>query len=263
MIRTGAINWASPINRDCGLNEGLHGRWFAHQGISGSTFYDIANTNHGTLTNSPSWTSSTRGYGRASISFDGSGDRYVALPGVALGTKGTVTGWVYTKTNGIACIISLGGNDSAGNFSLSLNPGATTLWMFSNGGSVFATSGSIGLNQWSHYAIKWDGSNVSIFINGIQSGTVASAFTNTIASNWRIGQTVDRPGQYNFNGYQDDVSIFKRTLSDGDIYQLYQDGLAGYPQTLNHLPRRWGYVAAGGGGGTLNPAVAAVLQEGY
>jgi hypothetical protein len=87
--------------------------------------------------------------------------------------------------------------------------------------------------EWHHYALTYDGSNQKLYIDGILATTTSKTGSiNTNSTNLRIGEY--------FNGFIDDVHIYNRALSAGEIKALYesydpalrisdlQKGLVGY-----------------------------------
>ena len=72
------------------------------------------------------------------------------------------------------------------------------------------------INTWTHVAVTFDGSNLKIFINGVQSSTKAVSGSIGISSNsLRIGGNTIW-GEY-FNGLIDEVRIYNKALTDLEI----------------------------------------------
>jgi len=74
------------------------------------------------------------------------------------------------------------------------------------------------LEQWFFLAGTYDGANVKVYMNGSLVATTAKA-----------SATLDNVGAVdiskNLNGYMDDVRIYSRALTAGEILQLYRGGL--------------------------------------
>jgi len=168
---------------------------------NGTTWYDIATSNNGTLQNGPTFSSTNGG----SIVFDGSNDRVdcgtFSLPYL------TVSTWVYrtsSATNQGICRKENGWAVSQYNGTLQVAPG--TSWTFYNTGYV------IPLNTWVNIVYTYNGSGsagsqtvyvngVSIFSSSAGSGSISSN-TNQVAvgyddNNWFWGGRIANTLLYN------------------------------------------------------------------
>jgi len=99
-----------------------------------------------------------------------------------------------------------------------------------------ATYSTIPVSQWIHIAMTYDESIVRLYLDGdlANSFTLFSAVSlNTIMD--LNGLTIGlRPGSIFWTGDIDDIHIYNRALSDGEITQLYQNGMAlSNPQNVN------------------------------
>lgn len=82
------------------------------------------------------------------------------------------------------------------------------------------------LNTWSHVAATYDGTTIKIFVNGVLNRSIA--ITGTIATPaakelW-IGNRPENLSSYRFAGQMDEVAIFNRTLTPGEIFAHYRRG---------------------------------------
>jgi len=69
--------------------------------------------------------------------------------------------------------------------------------------------------EWHHYALTYDGSNQKLYIDGILATTTSKTGSiNANSTNLRIGEY--------FNGFIDEVHIYNRALSAGEIKALYE-----------------------------------------
>ncbi len=89
--------------------------------------------------------------------------------------------------------------------------------------------GALLQNTWQHVACIYDGTNVKIFINGVDVGTTSGAWAgNDVAATAptvRIGARSATPtgvggGDEYFSGLIDDVRIYNRALSSGPLSEL-------------------------------------------
>jgi len=149
----------------------------------------------------------------------GSGDGTVFYKGCRSSTAGHGNGWniFYESASGIinACASSA---DTNGQF------------------SIFRTNGGLAQGAWTHLAMTKNGSSITVYFNGIpQSGgysfcCVTSLGTMTTIATLFVGSTYDPAGNLNsMGGRMDDVMMFDRWLSDGEVATLYTQSLMGYP----------------------------------
>lgn len=83
------------------------------------------------------------------------------------------------------------------------------------------TAVTLELNQWYHVATVFDGSSVRCYVNGARVDSVALA-ASIVPDSRDLTIGADIPGILEiFYGKIDDVHIYSRALSDGDIAELY------------------------------------------
>ncbi|MFA6554526.1 MAG: LamG domain-containing protein [Candidatus Paceibacterota bacterium] len=87
------------------------------------------------------------------------------------------------------------------------------------GGNTFT---GIVANTWYHAVGVFDGSNQSLYVNGISAGTVSLKNLNSFSS-LNIGRSSSASFRY-FPGSIDDVRIYNRALSAQEVFQLYSIG---------------------------------------
>ena len=184
---------------------------------SGTSWTDLSgNSNNGTLTNGPTFNSGNGG----SIVFDGSND-YVALgtSGFSFGSSaGTLSGWARATTAAVSngyWIISYGSATT----SQSRFIGIYNQTYYFGGYSNDITASGVQLNTWFNMVGVYDGTNASMYINGVLvSGPTAKTW-NTISNNAQIGRQTNG-GEY-WNGNIAQVSIYNRALTASEILQNY------------------------------------------
>ncbi|MFH1227319.1 MAG: DUF2341 domain-containing protein, partial [Planctomycetota bacterium] len=140
------------------------------------------------------------------------------------GCAATVMAWIYPKAYTGGGIVSYGKRATTGDsIMLSINTiGRPSIETYNNG--YTPTSGATAtLNQWNHIAATLDeGANVNLYVNG--SGLTPGILTTTptpniFSQNLSVG-CANYPGAY-FNGLIDEVLIFNRELSSGEISDIY------------------------------------------
>ncbi len=257
-MRTGAINWSNPIAR-CGLNDGLL-MWLLARGprTDAGTWFDLCGKNNGTLTNGPTWGTSTRPGGSQAVSFVGTTD-YVDL-GSQIGPQAgcTVAMWVAPTGTGTYVLLSQYTGGTAAYSQFYISSGGITARIHDTIDSKYigrsSASSLVDANAWSHVGFTWSGGTTSaaikVYYNGIQvdnadsqAGTFAGPYASAV--NLRIATQFSGGGpNASLPGKIGDVRVYSVAKSAGDMFQLYSDSLAGYPLTLNRLSRNVGYVAA-------------------
>ena len=198
--------------------------WWAGDGNA----VDSIGLNGGSLANGASYAVGKVGLG---FSFT-NGSGYVSIPdrpSQAFGANDfSIELW--------AQFTSLGGNRAF--ISKDEGAGAFNKWIFwlNNGQLQFlfgqATSFVVGsgsftpvLNQWHHVAVTRSGSLFSFYVDGVLNSTgLSSAAIPGIAAPITIGQA---EGGYYQGGLEDEVCIYGRALSAGEVMAIYQAGADG------------------------------------
>lgn len=86
-------------------------------------------------------------------------------------------------------------------------------------------AGSIPLNTWSHVALTYDGIVTRLYINGVVRATSVAHdefFNNPL----RLGYSVQGDRNF-FGGLLDEVSLYNRALSDGEVQAIFNTGSLG------------------------------------
>jgi hypothetical protein len=224
------------------------GLWRFNEG-SGTNVADSSGLgNNGTLTgesnNVPAWVTGQAGFGGAlKFTNDGFNHAYVDIPGAAslmIGQTATnpwsMTVWAYEDSNGTTNFVA-----SYGRF-LVTDDG--TAFQFESGasgdGQIYTWSranlpwqigwGSASavaplLDQWVHWAVVYDGTNLTIYRNanqGPHGGTVSMPVTSPLAypdyaGAVHIGSELGQPAAATWNGMLDDVAIFAGALTQPQV----------------------------------------------
>jgi len=194
--------------------------WWDGDAVSGNTAFDLVGGNDGTFVGD---TTTTAGFVGNAFSFDGNGD-YIQLPfdsGIFT-NQYTIEAWAFpTKEVGASFLQGIFDNDVSGNRGVSLavfeiaplNVAGTT---HNSGGTQTAISNvPSAANQWNHYALTYDGSELCLYQNGVLEG--CNTATGTVRDNnvnFRIGDgQFDSDSRRFYGGLIDEVEIYDRALS--------------------------------------------------
>jgi hypothetical protein len=157
-------------------------------------------------------------FGGSSMAFDGTGD-YLIFPSAqtqnfVYGTGNfTIEFWFYMSAlagSGNYYVLYDGRPSSTTGAYVNLAINNATPESYVNGATVISGS-ALSANTWYHFAYARSGSSTKMFINGSQVGSTYTDTTNYINGADRpvIGTGGFTVGQYNFNGYIDDLRITK------------------------------------------------------
>ncbi|MDO8524416.1 MAG: LamG domain-containing protein [bacterium] len=210
------------------------GWWKMDEGTASTTYDSSGNGNTGTLTGGVQWATGKLGKG---LSFDGVNDYVSVGTSTTLRpTKITVSFWGYRYSQAYAPLAisagALGGSGGGGYHISYLN----TFYIYKAVGASGLCTAPVGvdyLNQWVHIVGTYDGVNVRIYQNGVEIGTGTSC-VGSITYNLPAGTTIAigsmgylMPSQV-FKGSIDDVRIYNRALSAGEVGQMYNSTKDGY-----------------------------------
>jgi len=226
VVLMGLANAAEP---------GLVGWWRFDEG-SGTTAYDSAGSNDGTISGA-TWTTGQIG---GALSFGGDGD-YVETTTISdIHEPITISAWV--KTSGSASQQTIFGRNkytSAYYYENFLFIGVDNKIAFGDrpgSGSPYVYSTyAIELEQWYHIAVtRASASDIKLYINGVLNNSGSTTPCINTGIKYRVG-TINT-SHFPFNGKIEDFRIYDRVLSAGEIWQLYQgllDKKASNPNPIN------------------------------
>ena len=143
----------------------------------------------------------------------------------------TLCAWVKCKNTGDEHAIF---NAQAGDATWVIHPeirkDGNFRWLLRSDGSATIfdmKTGVVKWDEWLHYACVYDGKNATLYINGERIDEMAIQGSPKIARDWgqgaRIGYNIDavRP----FTGLMDELSLWKRALTQDEIKALMNDGM--------------------------------------
>ena len=139
----------------------------------------------------------------------------------------TVSAWIAPSAHQTASEPGIVGKD-LNSYLLTYYPtDGRVYWYINNAGGTY-TRASVSTNTWSLVTATYDGSYLRLYINGQPSGT-PTAYSGTVAysaANLLLGCRSASGGvpSLPFKGYMDDVRVYNRALSSGEVSALYSSG---------------------------------------
>jgi hypothetical protein len=227
----------------------LVGLWRFNEGSGINALDSSGLGNNGVLAgengNVPAWTTGHSGFGGALyFTNNGTDHAYVAIPSngsLAIGQTATnpwtITAWAYESSDGTGDFVANYGRtlviDDGTAFQLesgASGDGELYTWARANGqwqiGWGIGNSVAPFLDQWEHWAVVYDGTNLSVYRNGNTgpNGGVASQPVSAPLGGYLgyqdgilIGSELAQTGDRTWNGMLDDVAVFNIALSESQI----------------------------------------------
>lgn len=222
-------------------NLGLVGYWAFNDGAGTSATDSSGSGNTGTLTtmDDTDWVAGKRG---KALDFDGSSDYVSIASDLGASTNISVSFWIKpssgSQQNGI---LSSATNLTAPRVYIELNTDYTIDFYR---GAYTTSDVTISSSEWTHVMITNDGSNTNYYINGVYDKTIAQTVTKDTQSAFYLG----RGFAGYFNGQLDDVRIYNRVLSAGEISTLYKTRSVSKRKTVSRsgLVGHWKFDDASG-----------------
>jgi len=218
-------------------NRSLVGWWRLEQG-NGTFFVDSSSYgNNGTCTGAtcPNLTMGVRG---KAYNFDGANDYFQTgvAPSIPAGNSFTLIAWVNPA-------VSQGSNAKiVANYAIAnlyATSGVSFAFLATNASGYQAiSSGAYSGNQWHYLVGVYNGSLMSIYVNGVLKSTLNIGATSNAFGRWSnylgIGRDYSDWTGY-FNGSIDEVQIYNRALSAQEINASYQASLYKYYNNFTNL----------------------------
>ena len=213
--------------------------------------------NNGTLAgengNVPVHAAGQAGFGNALvITNDGTDHSYVTIPGapsLMIGQTATnawsITAWVYENSNGTSNFIANYGRiltiDNGAAFQLESGAsGDAEMYTWSEITTPWQVAWGVGnsvaplLDQWVHWAVVYDGTNLTVYRNanqGPQGGVSFTPVSSPLAfpgytGSIIIGSELDASAAVTWNGMLDDIAVFAGALSPSQVAMVMSGNFA-------------------------------------
>ncbi|MGD9613567.1 MAG: DUF2341 domain-containing protein, partial [Kiritimatiellia bacterium] len=198
--------------------------WCLGEG-AGTNAFDSIGTNTGFLANGPIW---TNGKVAGALAFDGVDD-YVGLPAHASSllsnTTGTIAAWVNPAAVGDNDIVVAFGTGNTGQ-GLGLGIFGNVRIYHHASPYDWQSNTDVDAGTWTFLVYTWDAATETIYKNGAFSESRGRNF-NYVAGDARIGHGFWSDPANAFPGSIDEIAIYDRALTAGEISQQYAAGLQG------------------------------------
>lgn len=169
------------------------------------------------------------------LDFDNVNDEVITPAGSALiagSTTISMTAWVYLRNpsptfpdfDGLAGIRN---NVDADFYLLHFSTSSIEARFRNSTGVNYDVIGTgVQLNTWTHLALTYNGSTLSLYIDGLLDGSIAaSGFIASTTDDFYMGNLLYQTTNYWFNGKLDEVSLWNRTLTPSEINCIYNNGV--------------------------------------
>lgn len=219
---------------DVHVNAGMVSYWSFNEGV-GTTAYDSWSSNHGTLTNGPTYiTDESECISGSCLSFDGVND-YVNAGNIGNISSWTISLWFNTEevSNYRNILHTHSSTFSGSNVGVRIEQsqdyalgclysGVSADDTF-RGHAIVPVSDSLETNHWYYLVIVGDAANnrVPAYLNGVLKTDEAHTSWPTSFPNLNIGRGYSTSSDRVFNGLIDEVKIYSEPLTENEIKQEY------------------------------------------
>ncbi len=238
------------------LTDGLVAYWPLDDG-SGATARDVSgNGQDGTVEGAVWVPSADAKVGTGALRFDGQDDR-ISLGGMNVEGDGiTIACWFFTDN------LDTPGNDPRMVSKAIGGANEEHWWMISSsrqGGTKVlrfrlrtdgvtaelkadTVTGFIETGVWTHSVATWDGSTMRLYKDGVEAGSIPKGGKLDVDAGVEaaIGNQPTPAGDRPFEGILDDVALWNRALSEGEINELMTNGLPAAVDAHGNLVITWG-----------------------
>lgn len=187
---------------------------------SSTTAYNRSGAN-GTYTNLTPSSATVAGLAPNSdsaIAFDSASSQYVATS-TAPTTAGSISVWFETSSDTKMIV----GTQSATRAYLGVNGNKLSAGIGTQSWEIIYGTTVVNDGETHHGVVSWDGTTVTLFVDGIQEYSAAQSGSAVVGTNFNIGAH-NNSGATNFlTGTIDEVIVLPRALSWDEVLRLYED----------------------------------------
>jgi hypothetical protein len=198
---------------------GLVGFWAGDGNMS-----DVTGMNQGAAGTQNGASGMAYAAGEVGQAFDLGAKSYVRVPTSAslnLTQAVSVEAWIFATALGgrIVDKNTAGGSDG---YMLDTYQGKVRLII---GGVNLIPTMTLPVNQWTHVAGTWDGMTMRVYANAVLVGSAPAPKLPANNVDLRIG--ADSNGQNHFSGKLDEIAVYSRALSSGELTSIFVAGTHG------------------------------------
>ena len=205
--------------------------WHFDEG-EGTVVHDVDGQHNGTLgdgdTNkAPAWSTE----GGSSLQFDGTNDVLKVPDSDALdlvGNKLTISCWVKRSSAASGYLVKKAGASNGYRLWITSTGAVQFDVLFSGTTKTVTSATTIPLNTWTHVSVRYDGSELNIFIDGTKESASTAATGSLAATTEALWMGYYDGTSHYLNGYLDEVSIYDRALTDTEMTDLANNRVGRY-----------------------------------
>ena len=202
------------------------------EGNSTNALLDYSGNGNNAANGNANWSSSEGYDGKGAFKFNGINTNITIKNSASLNSSVniSVSVWVKGTAQGnFKYIVSKNANSDHSSYNLYTGNAGGIIFVVGWGTSagqytLSADGGNIWNNNWRYIVGTYDGSNIKLYIDGVQSGVnvAETRKINYTTANLYVG-SFDGSSGFNFNGTIDDVRIYNYSLSPQQILSLYNN----------------------------------------
>jgi hypothetical protein len=190
------------------------------------TWSDSIGSNN--LTNNSSVTVGTPKVGAGSAEFDGSGQSLNVSAANAYENI-SFSAWFYAANTSLIHVIFNQYSSSTSGFGVWINSDELAIYDDIDGLDVVRYNTAVSVNTWYHVVCTIDGNNSNeqqLWLNGslVGSGATSTLGFSSVGGEFVLGARRTSDSVWPFDGRIDEVGIWKRLLTSGEISDLYNGG---------------------------------------
>ena len=165
------------------------------------------------------------------VRFDGSNDHVQrqALSNININDNWSTSVWVNPSSTSSTRIVLANSQSANDRWGIEISSGNLRTGIY-NGSSYFTNKNtSISANVWTHVATIYDGSEIRLFLNGVEAVATGNVPSLNQDAYFTMGSRTTGSSSY-FAGRIDEVRVYNRVLSPSEVKDLYEwaPGPVGY-----------------------------------